>query len=79
MACFSKDHFTRIFKSLPGMPSCEYIIRKRIEKAQLLLLTTDLPNNRIMEEIGIRNASYFPRVFRKYTSYTPVVYRKQRG
>jgi AraC family transcriptional regulator len=78
MACFSKDHFTRIFKSLLGMPPCEFIIRKRIEKAQLLLLTTDLSHTRIMEETGIRNASYFTRIFKKYTSYTPAVYRNQR-
>jgi AraC family transcriptional regulator len=78
MACFSKDHFTRIFKSLLGMPPCEFIIRKRIEKAQLLLLTTDLSHTRIMEETGIRNASYFSRIFKKYTSYTPAVYRRQR-
>ena len=79
MACFSKDHFTRIFKSLLGMPPCEYIIRKRLEKAQLLLLTTDYSQSRIMEETGIRNASYFTRIFKKYTSYTPVTYRNQRG
>jgi AraC family transcriptional regulator len=78
-ACFSTDHFTRIFKSLLGMPPGEYVIRKRIEKAQLLLLTTDLPHNRIMEETGFRNASYFSRLFKKYTSYSPAVYRKQRG
>ncbi len=77
MAYFSKDHFTRIFKSLLGMPPCEFIIRKRIEKAQLLLLTTDLSHTRIMEETGIRNASYFSRIFKKYTSYTPAVYRRQ--
>ena len=79
MACLSTDHFTRTFKSLIGMPPCEYIIRKRIEKAQLLLLTTDLSHNRIMEETGFHNASYFTRLFKKYTSYTPAVYRKQRG
>jgi AraC-like DNA-binding protein len=79
MACFSKDHFTRVFRSIMGMPPCEYIIRKRIEKAQLLLLTTDLSHGQIMEETGIRNASYFSRVFKKYTSYAPAAYRKQRG
>ncbi len=79
MACFSKDHFTRVFKSLIGMPPCEFIIRKRIEKAQFMLLTTDLTQNQITEVAGFKSVSYFSRIFHKYTSYTPADYREQRG
>jgi len=77
MACFSKDHFTRIFKSILGIPPHEYLIRKRIEKAQALLLTSDLSHSQIMEEAGIRNVSYFSRMFKKHTDKTPAEYRKQ--
>jgi AraC family transcriptional regulator len=76
MACFSKDHFTRIFKSILGIPPHEYIIRKRIEKAQALLLTSDLSQLQIMEETGIKNVSYFSRIFKKHTDKTPTEYRK---
>lgn len=79
MACFSKDHFTRIFKSIIGMAPYEFIIRKRIEQAQLLLLTTDLTLNEIIEKTNLKSASYFNRIFRKYTSYTPGKYRSQVG
>jgi AraC-like DNA-binding protein len=79
IACLSKDHFTRIFKSIFGISPCEFIIRKRIEKSQFLLLTTDLPINRIIEETNFKNAPYFSRMFKKYTSLTPGVYRNQRG
>lgn len=75
----SKDHFTRIFKSIFGISPCEFIIRKRIEKSQFLLLTTDLPMNRIIDETNFKNAPYFSRMFKKYTSLTPGVYRNQRG
>ena len=78
LAFFSKDHFTRVFKSIIGMAPCEFIIRKRIEKAQFLLLTTDLTQLQIIEKTNFKSASYFCRIFKKYTNYTPVEYRKQR-
>ncbi|MDP4291295.1 MAG: AraC family transcriptional regulator [Bacteroidota bacterium] len=78
MACLSKDHFTRIFKSLVGMPPCEFIIRKRLEKAQYLLLTTNMTNEQIIGETNFKSISYFSRMFKKYTSYTTTVFRQQR-
>ncbi len=79
MACLSKDHFTRVFRSLLGISPCEYIIRKRIEKSQLLLLSTNLTHAQIIDDTNFKSASYFSRIFKKYTSFTPAKYRKQRG
>jgi AraC family transcriptional regulator len=79
MACFSKDHFSRVFKSITGMAPCDYIIRKRIERAQFLLLTTEMGQKEIIEETGFKSASYFSRIFKKHTSYTPAKYRMQIG
>lgn len=76
ISCLSKDHFTKIFKQVLGVPPCEFIIRKRIEKSQYLLLTTDYPIHRIIEETNFKNAPYFSRMFKRYTSYTPAEYRK---
>ncbi|MGQ7871134.1 helix-turn-helix domain-containing protein [Sunxiuqinia sp. sy24] len=79
MACTSKDHFTKLFKSITGIPPSEFIIRKRIEKAQFLLLSSDLPLNEIIEKTGFRSTSYFCRLFKKYSSFTPEEYRKKRA
>jgi AraC family transcriptional regulator len=79
IACFSKDHFSRVFKAITGMAPCDYIIRKRIERAQFLLLTTDLSQNQIFDQTGFRSASYFSRIFKKHTTYSPMQYRLQRG
>ena len=79
IACLSKDHFSRIFKMIIGIAPCEFIIRKRIEKAQFLLLTTDMTQDQIIERTNFKSDSYFCRIFKKYTSYTPANYRKQRG
>jgi AraC-like DNA-binding protein len=78
IACLSKDHFTRVFKSVFGVPPCEFIIRKRIEKSQFLLLTSDLPVTQIVDETNFKNAPYFSRMFKKYTLLTPGEYRKNR-
>lgn len=79
IACFSKDHFSKVFKSIIGIAPCDYIIRKRIERAQFLLLTTEMGHKEIIEQTGFRSASYFSRIFKKFTGYTPERYRKQRG
>jgi AraC-like DNA-binding protein len=79
MACLSKDHFSKVFKSITGMAPCVYVIRKRIERTQFLLLTTDLGQKEIIEQTGFKTTSYFSRIFKKITTYTPERYRKQRG
>jgi len=79
IACFSKDHFSRVFKTITGLSPCDYIISKRIERAQFLLLATDLSLNQILDQTGFRSASYFSRIFRKQTAYSPKQYRLQRG
>jgi len=79
MTFTSKDHFSRGFKSITGMPPSEYIIRKRLEKAKLLLLTTNHSLTEIIAQTGFRTTSYFCRIFKKYTDFTAEEYRKSRG
>lgn len=79
MACLSKDHFSKVFKSITGMAPGDFIIKKRIERAQFLLLTTEMDQYEIIELTGFKSASYFSRIFKQQTSYTPARYRKQIG
>lgn len=79
MSFTSKDHFSRVFKSITGMPPSEYIIRKRLEKAKLLLLTTNHSLSEIIAQTGFRTTPYFCRIFKKYTGFTAEEYRKSRG
>ncbi len=79
LVCFSKDHFSKIFKSITGMAPCDYIIRKRIERSQFLLLTTDYSLNEIIALTGFKTTSYFCRIFKKFTSNTPAEFRMKRG
>jgi len=72
----SKDHFSRKFRRVMGLSPSEYIIRKRLEKAKLLLLTTDKPLSEIISSCGFKSKSYFCRIFKKYTGATPKGFRK---
>lgn len=78
IACLSKDHFIKTFKKTTTQTPGEYINAKRIEKAQLLLLTTDYPMKHIIEKVGFSSLAYFSRIFKKYSSYSPREYRKFR-
>ncbi len=72
----SPDHFTRLFRKETGAGPVEYIIQKRIEKAQLLLVVTNLSVNEILVKTGFNSASYFIRIFKTINGLTPLEYRK---
>ncbi|MDR3366823.1 MAG: AraC family transcriptional regulator, partial [Prevotellaceae bacterium] len=62
ISCISEDHFIRIFKKELLLTPLQYINQKKIEKAQLLLLTTDMPVSDVSFELSIENVSYFNRI-----------------
>ncbi|MDL2305510.1 AraC family transcriptional regulator, partial [Bacteroides sp. OttesenSCG-928-D19] len=65
LSCITEDHLIRIFKREMNCTPLKYINGKKMEKAQLLLLTTDLPVREVALELAIDNISYFNRMFKK--------------
>ena len=73
--CLSKDHFIRLFKKETGIPPLQYINQRKIEKAQLILVTETLTVKEIAYNLAFEDYSYFNRLFKKITGVTPQQYR----
>ncbi|MBP5375371.1 MAG: helix-turn-helix transcriptional regulator [Bacteroidaceae bacterium] len=77
VACVTKTYFIRLFRQEFGLSPVQYINRKKVERAQLLLFSTDMPVKEVAYKMGISDHSYFIRLFRKVTGTTPQEYRRQ--
>jgi len=76
IACLSPDYFSKQFLEVMGVRPMDYVNRIRIERAQMLLVTTNLPIKQIAEKVGIASNSYFSTLFKKQTLCTPEEYKK---
>lgn len=77
VACLTIPYFIRTFKRELGLSPLQYINRKKVERAELLLLTNDMPVKEISYMLGYNDHSYFIRLFRKLTGTTPQEYRRR--
>ncbi len=70
------DYAARIFKNEMNISVNNYLIQVRIRMAKQMLRDTMLPVNTVADRVGYGNYSYFTRLFKKETGYTPQDYRK---
>jgi len=78
VACITKYYLIRRFKQEFGMSPMRYIIKKKMERSQLLLLTSDKTVKEVAYAIGFSDHSYFIRQFKKIVGTTPLAYRQTR-
>lgn len=64
------------FKKITGISYTEYVQKRRIERAVLLLNTTSLQIQTIAQYCGITDLNYFSKLFKKHVHSTPSTYRK---
>lgn len=77
-ACYSPFHFHRLFKSITGETLLEYVTRKRVERAALLLLhQPELRMADIATQLGFQSDATFSRTFSKAYGQSPSAFRKQ--
>lgn len=72
----SSGYLSILFKKHFGIAFQDYLLQKRMEKAKLLLLTTELKNYEISEQVGFEDVNYFITKFKKYFQITPKQYRE---
>jgi len=78
IATLSRCHFARAFKQSVGRTPHGYLMHRRLEKAQQLLASTDLPLAEIALATGFSDQSHFSRRFRDYLGTTPSAFRKSK-
>ena len=67
----SPTYFASLFKAATGISLHQYVIRQRVERAQLLLKTTSLPIATIATLVGFANASHLTYHCKRQTGMTP--------
>lgn len=73
----NKFYMTKIFKETYGTTINNYLISKRITRAKQLLRFTDMTVDEVGNAVGMGDANYFSRMFRKVEGISPREYRKQ--
>jgi len=72
------SHFGRAFRTSFGEPPHEYVIRRRIERAQGLMLSTDASLSDIALDCGLADQSHLTRLFRRIAGESPRAWRRAR-
>jgi AraC family transcriptional regulator len=75
VAYLSPYHFARLFKASTGSAPHQYVIGRRIERAKLLLSTTNWSLTAIAHAVGFAHESHLALHFKRLTGLLPSSYR----
>jgi AraC family transcriptional regulator len=67
----SPTYFASSFKRATGISLHQYVIKQRVERAKLLLETTDLPIANIASQVGFSSQSHLTQHCKSFTGMTP--------
>jgi AraC-like DNA-binding protein len=72
---FNKNYLCTVFRRETGITISEYVNYHRIREMLITLqyngYNKEIPIHALADQFGYQNASYFNRVFKKYTGMTP--------
>lgn len=74
----SPSYLSRLFTKELGISYSEFLVRRKIQTAQRLLVKTPLSITEIAISSGFGSSNYFCYVFKKYMHITPYQYRKDK-
>ena len=75
-AGFSRMHFARHFRASTGLRPHEYLLRRRVEHAQELLVNSYSPVASIARASGFSTQAHFTSVFRRFVGKPPALWRR---
>jgi AraC family transcriptional regulator len=73
----SASHFSRAFRKSFGEPPITYVMRRRIRRAQELMLASRAPLSQVALECGMCDQAHLCRCFRRIVGISPGVWRRQ--
>lgn len=72
----SKDYVGKLFKQKTGINFHDYVARVKMEHAKYLMRTGIYKTYEISDMLGYRTPDYFTRLFKNYTGFTPIDFRR---
>lgn len=76
-AGMSRMYFASQFRVATGLRPHDYVLHKRIERAQHLLVTTSDPLVEIAFSVGFQTQAHFTTIFKKIAGNTPLRWRRE--
>ena len=77
-AGLTRMHFAAQFRAATGFRPHEYLLRRRIERAQEMLLGTGMSLVDVALSVGFQTQSHFTSVFKRYAGQAPRAWRESR-
>ena len=71
----SASHFSSLFRKGTGMSPMDYFIHLKLQKACLLLYSSEVKIKNVAQAVGYDDPYYFSRLFKKYLNISPDQYR----
>jgi AraC family transcriptional regulator len=75
----SPFYFSRAFRRSFNDSPHAYLMRRRVERAQWLMLTTTTPLAEIAANCGLADQAHFTRLFRRFAGESPGTWRRARA
>src|ERR1700731_4131048 len=75
----SPAHFSRKFKLAVGEPPHAYVVRRRLERACHLMMTSAASLSEIALSVGFSDQAHLCRLFRQAFGQSPANWRRERG
>jgi AraC family transcriptional regulator len=79
IACLSKFHFLRMFRTVFRLSPYQYLLNLRLEKARELLTQSSIPITQISIVLGFQNSTSFSRLFHQRYRSSPMQFRMEYG
>ena len=75
--CVSTNHLSKCVRRVTGKSPAKWLEESIVLEAKALLFQSDWSVGEVAHAVGLADASYFSRLFKKHTGLTPLEFRKR--